>query len=311
MEPAARRAFVALVQRLLGEQAQPDMDALPADLVRRHMLAPLAFVEGAAQFRSDHLAAGLQSELRRKALIEAVDALTTASVKTILLKGIAYAGTLYPDPAMRPMSDIDLLVRPDAIDRATHVLQRLGYWHVGGAHQWSSRHHALTFKRRGGSIDLHRHLVHAGRSRIDIRSVWSSAVESHVPGALRPSPLHEILLHVAHMGRHEMMVPLINYVDLARLAPDAASKDLARTWGLRRSLHAATGCLERLSGHAASLEWWIPSVSDLIDGREPRRWLQILRKINYVDGSRGLYGLVRAGVEAQARRFSVIGRTRT
>jgi hypothetical protein len=310
MEPAARRAFVALVQRLLGERAQPDLEALPVEAVRRHMLAPLAFVEGAAQFRSDHLAAGLQAELRHKTLIEAVDALTAARVKVILLKGIAYAGTIYPDPAMRPMSDIDLLVAFDDVDRATHVLQRLGYWHVGGAHQWSARHHALTFKRRGGSIDLHRHLVHAGRSRIDLRAVWTDAVPSHVPGALRPSTAHERLLHVAHMGRHEMMVPLINYVDLSRLAPDPAGEKHAETWGLGRSLHAATTCLEMLRGHAAASDWWIPPLGDLLDGTEPPRWLQILRKIHYVDGARGLYSLLRAGVEAQARRFSVIGRTR-
>ena len=41
-----------------------------------------------------------------------VDALEAAGIPSVLLKGPALARTVYPDPALRQSTDIDLLVRP-------------------------------------------------------------------------------------------------------------------------------------------------------------------------------------------------------
>lgn len=311
MEPAALRALDALVRRLLGEPADPDLDALPTDLVRRHFLAPLAYTLGANQFRADHVTASLQAELRRKALLELTDALASAHIKVMLLKGVAYAGTIYPDPAARPMSDIDILVPADAIDAAGRHLQRLGYWQVGGTERWSSRHHAITFKRRGTAVDLHRHIVHLGRTLIDLTAVWRDPVPSHVAGALRPRPCHERLLHVAHMGRHEMIVPLVNYVDLHLLGPEPTDANAATAWGIRRSFMAAAECLDLLRGRSFSRRWWVPSKIDLLERRDPARLIQIARKFNHIDSLNGILGLLRATAEARVRQLGVIARTRS
>ncbi|MBE7450849.1 MAG: nucleotidyltransferase family protein [Kofleriaceae bacterium] len=286
MTPEARRALHALVRRLLdGSGArgdEPDLDALPAAVVRRHLLAPLAYVAGARQFRADHLASALQAELRRTALDEVVAAFADRGVAPILLKGIAYAGTIYPDPAERPMSDIDLLVPGEAVEHCEAALRRLGYWHVGGLHQRSARHHAITFKRRGASIDLHRHITQAGRTRIDLAAVWRGAVGAHIPGALRPARQHERLLHVAHMGRHELAVPLVNFVDLHRLGP--VDPALAAAWGLRRSLAATQAALAQLGQAPGRPRAWAPSTEELLAGGLPPRWLQLVRKLDHLDG---------------------------
>jgi hypothetical protein len=50
------------------------------------------------------------------------------NVECMLLKGVALAHLFYPDPAFRPMTDIDVLVRPAQIAAATEVCRRLG-WH--------------------------------------------------------------------------------------------------------------------------------------------------------------------------------------
>lgn len=50
-----------------------------------------------------------------------------AGIDCLTLKGAALAGTLYPDPATRPMNDLDLLLRPQHIRRALGVLRRAGY----------------------------------------------------------------------------------------------------------------------------------------------------------------------------------------
>lgn len=49
------------------------------------------------------------------------------AIPAVLLKGAALALTLYPDPALRPMSDLDVLVRADRIDQAVARLEADGY----------------------------------------------------------------------------------------------------------------------------------------------------------------------------------------
>src|SRR5829696_3468921 len=99
MTEAERRALRALVATLLGNPTPFTPSDLPLALVRRHMLAPLAYKAGVAELRNDHIASSLQAERRAVVLAEAIGALAAASVPVILLKGIAYAGTIYPDPA--------------------------------------------------------------------------------------------------------------------------------------------------------------------------------------------------------------------
>src|SRR5580658_9006681 len=47
---------------------------------------------------------------------------TAAGVDALLVKGAALALTVYPEPAARPMTDIDLLVREGGKDRIVGVL---------------------------------------------------------------------------------------------------------------------------------------------------------------------------------------------
>ena len=49
-----------------------------------------------------------------------------ARVPIMLLKGAALCHTIYEEPGLRPMSDIDLLVPPDALARAFQVLEAIG-----------------------------------------------------------------------------------------------------------------------------------------------------------------------------------------
>ncbi|MCB9177173.1 MAG: nucleotidyltransferase family protein [Caldilineae bacterium] len=64
----------------------------------------------------------LRAETRRIA-----GALSAAGVELILLKGAALALTLFRDPGLRRMGDVDLLVRPEAVPAALAALRALGY----------------------------------------------------------------------------------------------------------------------------------------------------------------------------------------
>src|SRR5574337_428794 len=58
-------------------------------------------------------------------------------VAVIPLKGSILSETLYPHPALRPFSDLDLLIRPDDVVHADAIVQGLGCRRVADAHSWS------------------------------------------------------------------------------------------------------------------------------------------------------------------------------
>ncbi len=74
----------------------------------------------------------LQSRARARRLLETlaatVHALRAAGVEVVALKGAVLAFFQYPDPALRPMGDLDLLLEePADLGRATAALTRAGW----------------------------------------------------------------------------------------------------------------------------------------------------------------------------------------
>ena len=62
-----------------------------------------------------------------KQLREIVAAFKDEGVRVLVLKGPALGRTVYPDPALRPASDLDLLVKPDDMVQSREILEDLGY----------------------------------------------------------------------------------------------------------------------------------------------------------------------------------------
>lgn len=90
-----------------------------------------------------------RSEAIYAQLAQVLAACTTADLHPIALKGIHLAACYYPEPAQRPMNDIDLLFPPDELPQAEALLQELGY---GGKHKSAEvgarvTKHTSTFRR--------------------------------------------------------------------------------------------------------------------------------------------------------------------
>jgi hypothetical protein len=84
------------------------------------------------------------NDARAKAMAEIAEACEKESIKLVVLKGSYLAHTIYPDPSLRTMSDIDLLVPPDKAIRVQQILRDLDYSapeHAGS--QYMSEHHHL------------------------------------------------------------------------------------------------------------------------------------------------------------------------
>ena len=73
------------------------------------------------------LAHAVREPAQRAEITRVVDALTDAGAQPLVLKGSALAYSHYPDPALRPRSDTDLLIAPSARERAERALAALGY----------------------------------------------------------------------------------------------------------------------------------------------------------------------------------------
>jgi hypothetical protein len=114
------------------------------------------------------------------ACVEVLRAWDRHAIDAILLKGHTTSGWLYPAQA-RGYTDADLLVDPDRVIDAAHVLAELGFapvaWHVSEhAHPWIR-------ESDGATVDLH--VTIWGPSR-DARWVWRELQRWVVPYELGP-----------------------------------------------------------------------------------------------------------------------------
>lgn len=289
------------------------LEPVPGELLARHRLAPLAYRRGLAAHRADYITSTIRAEQQRAIATEAVAALAVAGIPVALLKGISYAGWLYADPGERPMTDVDLLVPLADHARAVELLGRLDYRHVGPGSQRHPTHHAMTLKRPHASVDLHRSPAQIGRIRIDFDGLWQRTSEAPwVPGARRLDLIDETLCHFANLARHDLIAPMISYVDAGYLlralgpTPHRALMARAEQWRFARVLGACVELVNHvLCCRKARPRWWLPSKDELLDARQPARPVQLGRKLLLVEGPSELVhflGGIAGGLLEQRRR---------
>ncbi len=229
----------------LARAAEQGIDwALFLETARRNKLLPLAYTRlSSLEPHGDlippdvlsHLESATYTSAVRNAqlaedLDEVVAALHQADVEVIVLKGGALAWTVYADPAQRPMTDLDLLVRPKQMTQAGVVLDAIGF-HLSG----SPANRMLPFQQQfGGGIDRQRsrygrimrldvqhHLVGVDFVRhafpVDTDALWAAArpLPLRRSQALQLAP-EDMLLHLClHPALHDGYAgPLLWYVDM-------------------------------------------------------------------------------------------------
>jgi hypothetical protein len=97
-------------------------------------------------------------------LVQVRDALAEVDVEMVVLKGVALAYGAYPNPGLRPMDDLDLMVRPVDVKRALGVLEGRG-WMAPVADPVSHLEviNGTEFRNAAGDrLDLHAHLLPVG-----------------------------------------------------------------------------------------------------------------------------------------------------
>ena len=137
-------------------------------------------------------------------------ALNEVEVKPLVLKGGALAYTHYPNPALRPRADTDLLIAPSAKGRTEETLRRLGYKHGGGV-SGNLVSYQATWSREDGPFATHHLDVHwrINNSQILANLLTYAELEPRAtslpplgPHALGLSPVHAMLLACMHRAGH-------------------------------------------------------------------------------------------------------------
>lgn len=230
--------------------------------------APAGLPGGVQERLRRHLAEGTARHLRlRRELGRVLRGLARDGVPVIPLKGLALAETLYPDPVLRPSSDLDLLVRPEAVLAVDGLLQGLGYRRLADAHSWSFD---LAYDRAtlyagpdGIHVDLHWALLSDPRyawNECEGLAVWDRVVKIRVAGeeALGPGPEDLLLYLAAHLAVHHALTGLLWYWDLALLLDHWSGRldwgtvlERAGRWRVRTALAFALGGCQSLFGVSA------------------------------------------------------------
>lgn len=126
-------------------------------------------------------------------------------IPLILLKGAVLADLIYGNVALRPMRDVDILVRKSDLDLADDLLQRMGYT-PNDTYQWNREfHHNIPYDSADRSLilELHHHIVPpAVPVTIPAEDLWRDArtVEVMNEEALILSPEKFILHLCVHLA---------------------------------------------------------------------------------------------------------------
>ena len=205
---ARAQPTAAELERLKTTQDAPECWALAAEaavrthqeplfqhLVARHCpQAPLDLAVKQTLETQNKLHAFRWEELR-ESLSEVLEALGQVGVQPTLLKGAGCVGDLYHLPRLRPMRDLDILVKRNELPVAERALTDWGFTHSKhlSKKDYEDHHHAepLYHPQTGVCVELHHYPICKSASLAGVPSpdeFWTNAVESRVPLSAGPQP---------------------------------------------------------------------------------------------------------------------------
>ncbi len=100
------------------------------------------------------------NQVRTGVLHDILSAYHAAGVPALVLKGAALAHTVYPEPGLRPMSDLDILVREGDLWRAQSLLAGLGFDAPLPAGPALAHRHLALAARRVEGLSIHVEIHH-------------------------------------------------------------------------------------------------------------------------------------------------------
>lgn len=213
-------------QALLRERAEAltAWDGLPAQ-AEAHGLVPLLYshlqqagVVVPPAIKAELLGYYMQhahaARVRTQVLADILRRFGAAGIEVLVLKGAALAHLVYPQPVLRPMRDLDILVRAEDVYRAYNLLPGIGFSSPPNPHHGlgPDHHHLAAIKRVSDgfsvSVEVH-HALHLGERGDPLRyEAYAPTAQSFTVGGVTASTLgrEETLWHIY---RHAFCMPVI------------------------------------------------------------------------------------------------------
>jgi hypothetical protein len=145
--------------------------------------------------------------------------LSELGIPCIGLKGALFARSIYPSPALRPMCDMDILVRPKDLHGVGEAVQSLGYRTFGKASVLEKKkyqYHTHYHKESGAPIllEVHWALGQKNRYRIKDADIWARARKSPAGPFLEMSDDDTLIYLSLHYFKHFLFKRLIWLCDI-------------------------------------------------------------------------------------------------
>ncbi len=180
----------------------------------------------AGAFKEAYVQTLINSRRMQTVFREVVGALRAEGISVMPLKGLALAHRYYGDVALRPMTDMDLLVRRQDVPHAAFVLRRLGFSAADGMGSpsgfYSFTSAVVVYARsRSLSIEVHWELFgrHAYRPSLPASAAWTRALDLRIfdQSVRYLHPRDEIWYLCVHAAIEHQLERLIWLVDIAEL----------------------------------------------------------------------------------------------
>lgn len=194
-----------------------------------HLSKRPAWWRGIPKSACDRLSALYHHNVRRNGmLLHELDSLLAimqaAGIPVMLMKELHLLQTIYPEPGLRPLGDLDLLVQREDFERAKFLLQKAGYQPEWRHNPFKDRYgfgYHLINREKGVWIDLQWNLCQRewtaaddglGKFRPPIQKIWDRALSD---GRVWKKSWEDLLFHLCVHAEGHGWGELIQFCDIA------------------------------------------------------------------------------------------------
>jgi len=182
-----------------------------------------------AKLRKDYYRTSALNLLFSRALKEILAKMSDKKIPIIPLKGCLFMHTLYPSIALRPMIDLDFLVKEKDFPRASKTLNEIGYKEVFDPRRPHSaqEYYAMVFENRDkATVELHKGLYLRFSHAFDMDGLWARSRRIRLLGQrVWTMSLEDTVLSLClHLAQHDFGIRLISLVDLSEILARGESR---------------------------------------------------------------------------------------
>ena len=143
-------------------------------------------------------------------------------IEPIVLKGFAFLLTLYQDPALRTMVDVDILIKKDDLPKVCGIFQQLDYqsWDQNlSPYVYQANFSKKISGQRYLAVDVHWELLAARPYKVQLPDIWQRVQRINLRGQIVAclSTEDAFLVSALHIRKHLRELQLNYIVDIAEL----------------------------------------------------------------------------------------------